>query len=233
MTALRFCNNIIYFLGITCQLLAAIGIRKDRIEKMSVSAAILAGGKNLRMGRKNKAFLEIEGQSFLARTIARLRPLFRQIMIIGPEDGGYSSFGLPVYPDIRPGSGSLGGILTALRHSDAPKTFCVACDMPFLDPAVVSLLAERADEGWKAVIPRLPEGLEPLCAIYDVDLADPIEQLLDRGEMRIRRLIESELTCFVGVEELRLFDPHLLTFVNINTPDDLEKASALSDGSTA
>lgn len=185
------------------------------------------------MGRKNKAFLEIGGESFLARTIDRLRPLFRQIMIIGPEDGGYSPFGLPVIPDIRPGAGSLGGILTALRHSDAPKTFCVACDMPFLDPAVVALLAERADEGWKAVVPRLPEGLEPLCAVYDVGLAGPIETLLDRGEMRIRRLLESERTCFVGTEELRTFDPHLLTFVNINTPGDLERASALSGGSTA
>jgi molybdopterin-guanine dinucleotide biosynthesis protein A len=197
---------------------------------MDVSAAILAGGKNLRMGRKNKALLEIEGQSFLERTVSRLRPLFRQIMIIGQDEDGYSGLGLPVFPDLRPGEGSLGGLLTALRHSDARKTFCIACDMPYLQPAVVAYLLEEAVEGWDIVIPRLPEGLEPLCAVYSVNLATRIEGLLDRGEKRIRTILEGSRTRYVDANELRPLDPRLLTFVNINTPDDLRRVTTVEEG---
>ena len=197
---------------------------------MDVSAAILAGGKNLRMGRKNKALLEVDGQSFLERTVSRLRPLFRQIMIVGQDNPGYSGIGLPVFPDLRPGVGSLGGLLTALRRSAAPKTFCIACDMPFLQPTVVAYLLEEAAGGWDIVIPRLPEGLEPLCAVYSVSLATRIEGLLDRGEKRIRTLIEGSRTRYVDVDELRPLDPRLLTFVNINTPDDLKRVTTVEEG---
>ena len=196
---------------------------------MDVSAAILAGGKNLRMGRKNKALLQIEGQSFLERTVSRLKPLVGQVMIIGQDSNGYSGLGLPVFPDLRPGEGSLGGLLTALRHSDAPRTFCVACDMPFLQPAVVKYLLEAATGDWDVVIPRLPEGLEPLCAVYSAGLADRIEELLEVGEKRVRRVLEGSRTRYVEAHELRPLDPRLLTFINVNTPEDLRRVAALEE----
>jgi molybdopterin-guanine dinucleotide biosynthesis protein A len=151
-------------------------------------------------------------------------------MIIGHDHDGYSDLGLPVIPDLRPGEGSLGGLLTALRHSDARRTFCVACDMPFLKPAVVEYFLREAGGDWEVVIPRLPEGLEPLCAVYSVNLAPRIEGLLDRGEKRIRTLIEGSRTRYVDVDELRPLDPRLLTFVNINTPDDLKRVTTVEEG---
>lgn len=199
---------------------------------MTVSAAILAGGNNERMGKKNKAFLEMNGQSFLARTLESLRPIFDEIMVIGHDAAGYRHFGVPVHADLRPGNGSLGGILTALARSSGEKTFCVACDMPFLNPAVVRRLVERS-AGWEAVLPRLSMGVEPLCAVYSSSLLPIIEGLLDRGERRVRRALEESRTCYVEEEELRLLDPDLLTFVNINTPDDLMRASVMKEGRRA
>lgn len=197
---------------------------------MTVSAAILAGGKNVRMGKKNKAFLEIEGQSFLARTLGSLRPIFDEIMVIGHDVEVYGRFGVPVHPDLRPGNGSLGGILTALTRSSREKTFCVACDMPFLRPAIVRLLVEKSAAGWEAVLPRLSMGAEPLCAVYSSSLIPVIEGLLENGERRVRRALDESRTCYVDEDELRLLDPDLLTFVNINTPDDLTRASAMKEG---
>ncbi len=179
------------------------------------------------MGRKNKALLEIGGRSLLADVIDRLRPLFGEIMIIAAGGQEYASFGLPVHRDVRPGSGSLGGILTALSRSSEALTFCVACDMPFLNPAVVSLLLGRAGEGWEAVVPRLREGLEPLCAVYAVSLVPRIEEVLDGGERRIRRVLEGSRVLYLGEEELRVPDPELLSFFNVNTPADLERAREL------
>ena len=193
---------------------------------MAVSAAILAGGKSVRMGNKNKAFLEMEGRSFLARSLAVLEPIFDEIMVIGHDAESYGQYGVPVYPDLRPGNGSLGGILTALTRSSGERTFCVACDMPFLSPAVVRRLVERSSEGWQAVLPRLSPGVEPLCAVYSSSLVPVMEELLDRSERRIRLALDEERTCYVEEEELRLLDPDLLTFVNINTPADLARAAA-------
>jgi molybdopterin-guanine dinucleotide biosynthesis protein A len=192
-----------------------------------IAGAILAGGKNLRMGKRNKALLELGGRTFLDRTIARIRPFFREIMIIG--SGGYERHGIPVYTDIRSESGSLGGILTALTRSPAPRTFCVACDMPFLHPRIIARLLEAGGEETDAVIPRLPEGLEPLCAVYSRRLIPRINELLDRGERRIRLAVEDARPAFIDIDELRRDDPRLLTFFNINTPEDLETALTLEE----
>ena len=203
-------------------------VKAEKEVREDIAGAILAGGKNLRMGRRNKALLELGGRTFLDRTIARIRPFFREIMIIG-NDADYERYGIPVHPDIRPESGSLGGILTALTRSSAPRTFCVACDMPFLHPGIIARLLEAGGEEIDAVIPRLPEGLEPLCAVYSSRLIPRINELLDGGEKRVRLAVEDARTAFVDVDELRRDDPLLLTFFNINTPEDLETALALEE----
>jgi molybdopterin-guanine dinucleotide biosynthesis protein A len=220
-----FCKNIIYFLGNRHRRSG----RGEETVREDIAGAILAGGKNLRMGKRNKALLEMGGRTFLDRTIARIRPFFREIMIIGNDGGDYERFGIPVHPDIRPESGSLGGILTALIHSSAPRTFCVACDMPFLHPGIIARLLEAGGEGTDAVIPRLPKGLEPLCAVYSSRLVPRINELLDEGEKRVRLAVEHARTAFVDVDELRRDDPLLLSFFNINTPEDLETALALKE----
>ncbi len=196
---------------------------------MTVSAAILAGGENIRMERKNKAFLQMGGRSFLARTIGTLRPIFQEIMVIGHDQQGYAPFGVSVHTDLRPGNGSLGGVLTALARSSSERTFCVACDMPFLNPRLVGYLVERSSEGWEAVLPRLSKGLEPLCAVYSSALIPRIEELLDRGERRVRLALDEKSTCFAAESDLRAFDPELLTFININTPEDLSRAVGMAE----
>lgn len=198
---------------------------------MTVAAAILAGGKNLRMGKKNKAFLQVGGRSIMTRILSCLQPIFDEIMVIGQDSEGYVPYDIPVYSDLRPESGSLGGIFTALNRSSAQRTLCVACDMPFLNPAVIALLVEKSSGGWEAVLPRLSSGIEPLCAVYSSSLVPAIENLLDRGEYRIRRALTASRTCYVDEGELRGLDPDLRTFVNINTPEDLAEASALEQGS--
>ncbi len=187
------------------------------------SAAILAGGQNRRMGT-NKALLEIGGKSILERTAVLLQGLFEEVMVIGFDIEAYSPLGLPVWPDIRPGHGSLGGIHTALSRATHQWVLCVACDMPFLNSAVVTYLLSRTDDRIDAVIPRLAEGWEPLCAVYSKNILPVIERSLEAGEHKIKKALEGINYRIVESGEVRPFDPRLLTFFNINTPQDLDLA---------
>jgi molybdopterin-guanine dinucleotide biosynthesis protein A len=191
--------------------------------KIAVSAAVLVGGQSRRMG-KDKAFIEIQGRPMLARVIERLRPLFGEIMIVGSDQAPYAGYGLPVYPDLRPGMGSLGGIHTALSQSSNPQVFCTACDMPFISTEVVAALLRRAGKGHDAVIPMVAGELEPLCAVYARKILPAVEKDLDASVRRIKTTLSSLDVAVVDAEELRPYDHELHTFFNINTPEDLEKA---------
>src|SRR4051812_45370219 len=131
----------------------------------SVSRAgyVLAGGRSSRMGR-DKALLPFRGGG-LAESIARsVRLAAGSAVVVGrAELAGY-----PAIPDIYPGEGPLGGILTALRHSRAYWNLIVACDMPELTPAFLAELLDAADNAdADALLPAGPSGrLEPLCAVY-------------------------------------------------------------------
>lgn len=198
---------------------------------MKVGAAILAGGKSVRMGGRNKALLELDGEPILAKTLAALAPHFEDIIIVGGTPELYQPFGRECHADIFPGLGSLGGIHAALAHSRTIKTFCIACDMPFIRGSVLSLLIDRAGGDWEAVVPRLSQGLEPLCAVYDRVLKGPIEKQLARGERRIRSVFEGRKTLYIDEADLVAHDPELASFVNINTPGDLEKARGIGAAS--
>jgi molybdopterin-guanine dinucleotide biosynthesis protein A len=201
---------------------------------VKIGAAILAGGRSIRMGGRNKALLEVGGEPILAKTLAALTPWFDDIIIVGGSPELYDSFGRECHGDVFPGLGSLGGIHAALSHSRTVKTFCIACDMPFVRSRIVSLLIDRAGGDWEAVVPRLSIGLEPLCAVYDRALQEPIEKQLQAGERRIRSVFEGEgrKTLYIDEAELLVHDPELASFVNINTPDDLEKARGIGAGAT-
>lgn len=201
-------------------------------EKTGVSAAILVGGQSRRMGR-DKAFIEIRGRTMLAMVVEQLRPLFGEMMIVGSGAPAYTGYGVPAYPDLRPGMGSLGGIYTALSRSANPQVFCTACDMPFISTKLVGALLRKAGEGRDAVIPRVADELEPLCAVYSRKILPVIEKDLDASVRRIKTTLATLDIAVVDTEELRRYDPELRTFFNINTPEDLDRANEVARSPTS
>jgi molybdopterin-guanine dinucleotide biosynthesis protein A len=152
-------------------------------------------------------------------------------MIIGPSSPALAGFGFPVYPDLRPGKGSLGGIETALHHSPTEQVFCTACDLPFINTDVVSYLLGLAGGDWQAVVPVVDGELEPLCAVYSRSMAGAVQRDLDDGVRRIKTTLSSIRVRAVEAGDLLPMDPELLTFFNINTPADLERARAIAQRS--
>jgi molybdopterin-guanine dinucleotide biosynthesis protein A len=199
----------------------------------SIGAALLAGGASSRMG-SNKALLRLglDGLTLIEAVVARLaQGGFSAPAIITNNPGEYTFLHLPTFPDDAPGNGALGGILTALRHSSHSHVLVVACDMPFLNPALLRYMASVPDE-YDVFVPAWSDAsgkrrVEPLHAIYSKTALPTIEHRIATGQLKLHKLLDALNSVYMPEEETRLHDPQLLSFRNVNTPEDW--ARLLSD----
>lgn len=188
--------------------------------KNAITGIILAGGKSIRMGQ-DKAFIEINGVPIILRVFAVLDRLFRETIIVANQKETYAELNIPVYSDLVPGQGALGGLYTGLLHSTFPYSFCVACDMPFLDRALIEYLLTRIDQ-YDAVVPRTSDGLQPLHAIYSKQCLEPIRHLLDLEKTKIMDFYPLIRLQIVDEKDFLTLDPERKSFTNVNTPDELQ-----------
>ncbi|HKO03620.1 MAG TPA: molybdenum cofactor guanylyltransferase [Candidatus Acidoferrales bacterium] len=194
-------------------------------QNAACSGFVLAGGHSSRMG-KEKALLEINGTPLVVRAARLLEPLCSGVTIVGPQEL-YQHFGFAALADERPNLGPLGGILTALGHTEAPWILITACDLPYLTADWLRYLIGRAASSQaRVVLPESDSGPEPLCAVYHRDAAAAIRSEIARGERKVTRALGSLPIERLLPAEIRPFDPRGLLFHNLNTPEDYERARA-------
>ena len=193
--------------------------------RSAFSIAILAGGESSRMGA-NKALKMLAGKPVISHLIDTLAPLARDIYIVARDVVSYEAFGLPVCADHYEQKASLVGIYSALAASRNDICFTVACDMPFVEPRLVNMLAGLAP-GHDAVIPVSRRGREPLHALYSRSCLGRMREQIDAGDFAIQNLLDSLDVRYVDMVELTpLCDPDMV-FLNVNTIVDLEEAARL------
>jgi molybdopterin-guanine dinucleotide biosynthesis protein A len=187
-----------------------------------VSGFVLAGGKSTRMGQ-DKATLTLNGRTLLEHALAALRQVCRDVAILGRYEL-YSSLA-PVYEDIYPGCGPLGGIHTALSNAQTPYSLIIAVDTPFLMPEFLSYLAERAIASDAVVItPEIADYTQPLSTVYSLDFLPIAERAIKTGNYKIVPLFPHGQTLVIKEAELRRFAFGAEMFENLNTPEDMERA---------
>lgn len=188
----------------------------------NLSVFVLAGGESSRMGR-DKAFLELDGRSLLARALELARAASTAVHIVGPRSK-FARFG-PVVEDVYPGCGPLGGIYSALLDSSTELNLVLAVDTPFIQPVFLDYLREQAEAGSAVVtLPRIGGRYQTLCAVYRRAFAEPAGRALERGLYKIDPLFaEVEVRCIEEPELARLaFDPRM--FDNLNTDEEWRRA---------
>lgn len=188
----------------------------------NLAAFILAGGKSSRMGT-DKAFLELNGRTLLARALDLAGSITAVVSIVGDPEK-FSSFA-PVIDDVFPGCGPLAGIHTALRSSTHELNLMLAVDLPVLSAEFLRYLISRAELSEAVVTaPRSARHWQPLCAVYRRQFADSAEQALRAGKYKIDPLFHD--FDVQTIEEAELisagFSPDI--FRNLNTPEDLRSA---------
>jgi len=183
-----------------------------------VTGVILAGGESRRMG-SDKSLLPLTGARFIDHVYRCMADLFNEVIIVTNSPGLYNEIPCRKVSDIYYAQGSLAGLHSGLLHAKSEKIFVVACDMPFIMPAVVREICAHADQG-DLVIPYSSNGHEPLHALYTKRCLPAMEQVLDAGLKRIVAFFDMVKPVEVSAETIRLHDPEEKSFQNINTPED-------------
>jgi molybdenum cofactor guanylyltransferase len=189
----------------------------------SVSGILLAGGGSRRMGGVNKALLKVGGRRIIERAASALVAMFTEIVLVTNSPEEFEFLGLPMFRDKIPGTGALGGLFTGLSVCTKDYGFLAACDMPFLLQEPIRYMVNLIDDH-DVVIPRVQGHLEPLHAIYSRRCLPLIEELLAQGNLRIIDFLQKVDVLEIPDKDLRCFDGSFRFILNLNTPEDLEKA---------
>jgi len=192
-----------------------------------MTSIVLCGGKSLRLGR-DKALERLGAQSLIERVIDRLSPLGTEIILVtaGEHQSSLPDLKVKRVPDVYPGKGALVGVYSGLRAASTFYSLVVACDMPFLNIALLRHLMELSP-GFDIVIPKLEGKLEPLHAVYSKGCLGPIEDMLGEDWLKVTDLPDRVRARYVGDDEIEMFDPERNSFLNVNSESDLQRAKVL------
>ncbi len=185
---------------------------------------VVCGGKSSRMGRP-KAWLPFGDETLLQRVVRVLSGEVAPICVAAADQQE-----LPPLPatvtivrDELANRGPLAGLSVALDSlvNRADAAFVTSCDVPLLRPAVVRHLTSCLGDA-DAVIPRQESWQHPLTAVYRLSLAERCRTLVRQERLKMLNLVEGAEVRVIDVESLRSIDPQLLSFANLNTPEEYE-----------
>ena len=184
------------------------------------TAIIMAGGDSRRMGT-DKASLLLDGQTLLQSVIATMQQLFPKVIVSvrAPRPG----IDLPQVCDEQPDGGPLAGLVASLGQITTPWAFMVACDMPFVVPEVVELLA-RYRLQHQAVVPVVHGHPQPLAAFYAASCLAPLRVSLTAQQKSLRGVLQQLDVRYVDEAEMLEADPQLRSFFDLDTPQDVAAA---------
>ncbi|VEN74164.1 Molybdenum cofactor guanylyltransferase [Candidatus Desulfarcum epimagneticum] len=197
--------------------------RPPDMSRSPFSGVILAGGMNTRFSGRNKAFLRVGGRPIIERALEAFSGLFDDIVIVAGDPLEYLEYDCHIVTDIFPVRSSLTGVHAGLFYAKNPHVFFSACDTPFIRKEVIELILDRVDPGADAVIPETPGGMETLCAVYSKRCLNAVEERLRQKRFKVLDVFRKRRVKKVPEKALRRADPGLISFVNINSPDDLER----------
>ena len=193
---------------------------------MSVGAVVLAGGRSARMGT-DKAVLDFCGRRMIDVVAGRLGELTDRVVVVTKNRAGLEPIDAIVQEDEEPFAGPLPALVAGLRVTACAQNVVVACDMPFLNVALLRRLAEELDGVTDAVVPVTDDGPQPLHAAYGDCAVEPLLASIAAGVRSLRGALERLRVRWVAENEWRSIDHDGRSFLNVNTRDELQRAIAL------
>jgi molybdopterin-guanine dinucleotide biosynthesis protein A len=202
----------------------------DSADPSAYTGIILAGGSSARLGQ-NKALVRVAGRSLIERVIDVLYSLVSDVVLVTrgcslAETELLAYLGLPIVADAYSGVGTLGGLHAGLSAIDSEYGLVVGCDMPLINADLLRYMISQS-RGYDVVMPRVGKYHEPLHALYARRCVPALERSILAGQRRILHALAELRIRYIEEAELDRYDPDRLSFFNVNTPEDLERARSL------
>jgi len=198
-------------------------------DKPEYSAIILAGGQSSRMGRP-KAELPFALGTMLDYVVAAMLSVFDELVVAVAEPRRYAweGYGARSIDDRVPNRGPTSALEQALRETRFDRAFVCSCDVPFVNPDLARKLCDMLGDD-DVLIPYVDGKLQTLHAVYRKKCAKVLATMRSKGEHRLHEIVNFAKVRVVPEEEIRALDPELLSFFNVNTPEDYQRALKLMD----
>jgi molybdopterin-guanine dinucleotide biosynthesis protein A len=191
------------------------------------TGVILAGGQNKRFNGQNKAFIRVGGKRIVDRLMAVYARLFDQIVLVTNDPSAYMDVDALIVSDHFSVRSSLNGLHAGLFAAAHEYAFFAACDTPFIKSALIQRVLEEIGPKADLIIPCTAKGYEPMFAVYKRTCLPAMVWQLEHDRLKIQELFRKLRVKTVAEAELRRIDPELISFFNINTPADLQKAETI------
>jgi molybdopterin-guanine dinucleotide biosynthesis protein A len=196
------------------------------------TGVVLAGGGSRRM-RRDKAALVVGGRTLLQRAVdALVEAGACELVLVGAPDRALPGVTarVPVLEvsDALPGEGPLRGLEAGLEAATAAVAVVVGCDMPFLEPGLLALLARHTEGGARLVVPVHGGRPQTLCSAWRTAAVEVVRAHLETGERSLQALLGDLEALLLPPEAYASADPEGRSFVNVNTPADLDRLEATS-----
>lgn len=191
-------------------------------QKYNATALILAGGKSSRFG-KDKALMEYDNQSVVARLAAECAKVCSEVLII--SDTG-QKFNLPDVKEIKDNyrnCGPLGGLQAGLAAAKNEICLLMACDMPLLTaPLMECFLSAALAAKCQIAIAKCGDDVEPMFGVYTKSLLPKAEENLAAGRRSLLSLTKNTDSRFFGEEVWQKAADGKDVFFNVNYQRDYE-----------
>ena len=198
-------------------------------------AGILAGGKSTRLGRP-KALIKLPGgRTIIEQAYQVVSELAEEVVVLGRSVHlPIAMAGLSVLEDAKPDGGPLAGLCSLLKHADTKWALLAACDMPYLEAAIIRKLLDCADSNVDAIVFERAEQagtFHACCALYHPRIAaedarhrsgrmpaSPVQKVLFEGDASLHTLLRR-----IRVRVLKPTPEEARQLANVNTLEDMAK----------
>jgi len=174
------------------------------------------------MGRP-KSLLLFDGEPLISHIVRTLEHMFSETVIVASPEQELPDLPAIVVRDEVAYQGPVGGIYYGLKSASGKFCFVTSCDVPFINRSLISYLLSRISD-CDVAVPYWEDRFQPLHAVYRTSVTPLLKEQLNRGELRPVYLFDKVRTAKIDEEQVRRFDPEGLSFFNMNTPEDYERA---------
>jgi len=174
----------------------------------------------------DKALLSWGDTDLLGHALARLSAVTDDVRILAGREPRYSQRGAAVVTDPVADRGPMAGLLAALEEARGRSALLLGVDLPLVTADLLARLLTLARDA-DAVVPVSPRGPEPLCAVYGAGCLEPVRSCVAREDLKMTAFWDRVRVLEVGPDQLGAFGNPDELFLNVNGPEDYERALSL------